>query len=77
MLGRSCSSGLSGCRVLSWHHQSDQDMLAVLRSAIAFRTATFELALAQLLHSLDWELPPGIQLKIWTWKKFLVSQCTG
>ncbi|KAM1981769.1 hypothetical protein ACFX15_038221 [Malus domestica] len=40
-------------------------------------TATFQLALAQLLHSLDWELPPGIQLKIWTWKKFLVSQCTG
>ncbi|KAK9090283.1 hypothetical protein Sjap_023460 [Stephania japonica] len=28
--------------------------------AITFGTATIELALAQLLHSFDWELPPGV-----------------
>ena len=31
--------------------------------AISFGTAIVELALAQLLHSFDWELPPGIQPK--------------
>nr|QNS30002.1 cytochrome P450 [Nothapodytes nimmoniana] len=31
--------------------------------AIAFGTASVELALAQLLHSFDWELPPGIEAK--------------
>lgn len=31
--------------------------------AIAFSTATVELALAQLLHSFDWELPPGVEAK--------------
>lgn len=31
--------------------------------AIAFGTASVELALAQLLHSFDWELPPGIETK--------------
>ncbi|KAI4329526.1 hypothetical protein MLD38_027907 [Melastoma candidum] len=29
--------------------------------AITFGTASVELALAQLLHSFDWELPPGVQ----------------
>lgn len=31
--------------------------------AITFSTPTVELALAQLLHSFDWELPPGIEAK--------------
>ncbi|XP_054807064.1 cytochrome P450 71AP13-like [Prosopis cineraria] len=31
--------------------------------AITFATAIIELALAQLLHSFDWELPPGISAK--------------
>ncbi|KAM1186093.1 hypothetical protein FF1_015303 [Malus domestica] len=31
--------------------------------AITFGTATIELALAQLLHSFDWELPPGTTAK--------------
>ncbi|KAL5814915.1 hypothetical protein ACOSQ4_025556 [Xanthoceras sorbifolium] len=31
--------------------------------AIIFGTASVELALAQLLHSFDWELPPGIETK--------------
>lgn len=31
--------------------------------AITFGTAIIELALAQLLHSFDWELPPGVQAK--------------
>lgn len=31
--------------------------------AVTFSTATFELALAQLLHSFDWELPPGVKAK--------------
>jgi len=31
--------------------------------AITFGTASIELALAQLLHSFDWELPPGITAK--------------
>lgn len=31
--------------------------------AITFRVATVELALAQLLHSFDWELPPGVEAK--------------
>ncbi|KAM4107459.1 hypothetical protein ACB094_04G146700 [Castanea mollissima] len=30
---------------------------------ITFGTATIELALAQLLHSFDWELPPGVKAK--------------
>ncbi|XP_030937818.1 cytochrome P450 71A1-like [Quercus lobata] len=31
--------------------------------AITFGTASIELALAQLLHSFDWELPPGVTAK--------------
>lgn len=31
--------------------------------AVIFSTATIELALAQLLHSFDWELPPGVEAK--------------
>jgi cytochrome P450 len=31
--------------------------------AISFGTASVELALAQLLHSFDWELPPGVAPK--------------
>ncbi|KAJ3701673.1 hypothetical protein LUZ61_005378 [Rhynchospora tenuis] len=31
--------------------------------AISFGTASVELALAQLLHSFDWELPPGVAAK--------------
>ncbi|WRX18939.1 Cytochrome P450 - like 10 [Theobroma cacao] len=31
--------------------------------AITFGTATVELAVAQLLHSFDWELPPGTEAK--------------
>lgn len=31
--------------------------------AITFGTATVEIALAQLLHSFDWELPPGVTPK--------------
>ncbi|KAK4568804.1 hypothetical protein RGQ29_004283 [Quercus rubra] len=31
--------------------------------AITFGTARIELALAQLLHSFDWELPPGVTAK--------------
>nr|XP_027125357.1 cytochrome P450 71A1-like [Coffea arabica] len=31
--------------------------------AITFSTPTVELALAQLLHSFDWELPPGVEAK--------------
>lgn len=31
--------------------------------AVTFATAIIELALAQLLHSFDWELPPGIMPK--------------
>jgi cytochrome P450 len=31
--------------------------------AITFGTANVELALAQLLHSFDWELPPGVTAK--------------
>ncbi|KAL2492407.1 Cytochrome [Abeliophyllum distichum] len=31
--------------------------------AIAFGSVTVELALAQLLHSFDWELPPGIHVE--------------
>ena len=31
--------------------------------AITFGTASVELALAQLLHSFDWELPPGVVAK--------------
>lgn len=31
--------------------------------AITFSTATVELALAQLLHSFEWELPPGVKVK--------------
>ncbi|EEF51897.1 cytochrome P450, putative [Ricinus communis] len=29
--------------------------------AITFATANVELALTQLLHSFDWELPPGVK----------------
>ena len=31
--------------------------------AITFASASLELVLAQLLHSFDWELPPGVQAK--------------
>ena len=31
--------------------------------AITFGTASIELALAQLLHGFDWELPPGVTAK--------------